>query len=49
MADSVKMSAAERREDRRRRAVLGPLPESFLRIPGKIFLKDPSRNAKSLI
>jgi len=33
MAENVKMSAAERREDRRRRAVLGTLPESFLRIP----------------
>jgi len=33
MAENVKMSAAERREDRRRRAVLGTLPESSLRIP----------------
>ena len=27
-------TAAERRAERRRKAVIGPLPESFLRIPG---------------
>ena len=35
MAEPGKMMAAdERRADRRSRAVLGPLPEHFLRIPG---------------
>ena len=34
MAEPTKMSAETVRADRRNRAVLGPLPEHFLRIPG---------------
>jgi len=32
--EAMGMSSDERRAERRRRAVVGPLPESFLRIPG---------------
>jgi hypothetical protein len=33
---SASLTAEEKREDRKKRAVLGPLPESFLRIPGQL-------------
>ena len=32
--EAMGSSAEERRAERRRRAVVGPLPDSFLRIPG---------------
>ena len=32
--EAMSNSAADRRAERKRRAVIGPLPDSFLRIPG---------------
>ena len=32
--EAMGSSAADRRAERKRRAVIGPLPDSFLRIPG---------------
>ena len=33
--EALGQTAEERRAERRRRAVTGPLPESFLRVPGR--------------
>ena len=35
------MSAEEKRAERRKRAMLGPLPETFLRIPCKLPITPP--------